>query len=341
MKDLYFEDFRPGDVSTFGSTLVERDAMVAFARAFDPQPFHLDEALARDTFVGRLIASGWYTAGLQMRMLCDAWMLRADALGSPGVDNLRWLKPVVAGDRLSVRQHILETKLSRSRPGMGLVLYRFDTLNGDGETVMEQTNWVMLAHRGADVSAHGAGARSAPPSRSAAVDGVEGAAGPLDPPSAWHFDDLVVGQHEDLGVQVVTAEEIIRFARDFDPQPFHVDAVAAEASAFGGLAASGWHTAALWMRSFVAHRAAIAARAAAAGVAAPRYGSSPGFKNLRWLRPVRPGDRIRFATNLVEKRLSASRPGWGITTSHNTGHDQNGDLVFAFDGSGFVAQAGA
>ena len=339
MKDLYFDDFRPGETSHFGDTLVDRDAMVDFARAYDPQPFHLDEALARDTFVGRLIASGWYTACLQMRMICDAWMLRAEALGSPGVDGLRWLRPVVAGDRLSVRQHIVETKLSRSRPDMGLVLFSLATLNAAGETVMEQTNWVMFARRGADVSAHGSGGGAIPSSSTRPGMAPAENPDPADRSGAWHFDDLVVGRTEDLGHQDVTRDEIIRFARAYDPQPFHIDEDAAKASAFGGLAASGWHSAALWMRSFVAHRVATVAQAAQAGMAPPRYGSSPGFKNLRWLKPVRPGDRIRFATTLTEKRLSASRPGWGITHSHNTGHNQDGDLVFAFEGSGFVAQA--
>jgi acyl dehydratase len=333
---LHYEDFKPGDVSVFGGVAVERDAMVDFARRFDPQPFHLDEGAARNTFVGRLIASGWYTAALQMRMICDAWMLDAAGLGSPGVDTLRWLRPVVAGDRLSVRQHIVETKLSRSRPGMGLVLFRFETVNGAGETVMEQTNWVMLAHRGADVGTHEGGA-AAP----AAPAAPESKPLPVDAPGAWHFDDLVIGREQDLGIQTLSADEITRFARDFDPQPFHLDEAAAKASAFGGLAASGWHTAALWMRSYAVFRAAIVDGAKAAGIAPPRYGSSPGFKNLRWLKPVRPGDSIRYATTLSDKRLSASRPGWGLTFSHNTGHNQHGELVFSFEGSSFVAQAGA
>src|ERR1700710_655685 len=123
MAELFFEDFRPGHEMRFGGVRVERDAMVAFARDFDPQPFHIDEAKAADTFVGHLIASGWYTTALQMRMVCDGWMLRAAGMGSPGVDEVRWLKPVVAGDQLSVRQTVLETKDSRSRPEMGLVRF--------------------------------------------------------------------------------------------------------------------------------------------------------------------------------------------------------------------------
>jgi acyl dehydratase len=88
MTDIFFEDLRPGDVTTFGDMPVSREAIVAFAREFDPQPFHVDEEAARDTFVGRLIASGWHTAALQMRMFYDAWLGRAASQGAPG--SRRW-----------------------------------------------------------------------------------------------------------------------------------------------------------------------------------------------------------------------------------------------------------
>jgi acyl dehydratase len=153
-----------------------------------------------------------------------------------------------------------------------------------------------------------------------------------------HFDALEIGHTEELGHHVFSPDEIVRFARAFDPQPFHVDEAAGRASPFGGLVASGWHTAAAWMKALVAHRAAAMAHAAETGIAPPRYGSSPGFKNLRWLKPVRAGDTIRYATTLTDKRVSASRPGWGLTFSRNTGHNQRGELVFSFDGCGFVAR---
>ena len=128
------------------------------------------------------------------------------------------------------------------------------------------------------------------------------------------------------------------FAREFDPQPFHVDPALAADGPFGGLAASGWHTASAWMSKLVAYRTAAFETARAAGRPTPRWGVSPGFRDLKWLRPVLAGDTIRYATETVEKRLSASRPGWGLVFSRNTGTNQRGELVFEFRGGGFMAQ---
>lgn len=334
MKDLYFEDFRPGDTGTFGALTLTREALVEFAREFDPQPFHVDEEQARQSFVGRLIASGWHTCALQMRILCDAWVLRSSSLGGPGVDEIKWLKPVLPGDTLSVRQTVLDTRPSRSRPEIGLVHLLLETLNATGETVMTQTMWIMFGRRDAE-SGQGPGAVQVRAGRHA--DPGLPPAGPEagTPPPVRSFDDLVVGQRDELGSYHFTADEIIRFAQAFDPQPFHVSAEAGRATHFGGLAASGWHTAARWMRSLVDYRRSMIVQAQAAGEPPPRFGSSPGFKNLRWLEPVRPGDVLSFATTLTSKRESASRPGWGLAFSHNTAHNQHGRLVYAFDGSGF------
>ena len=170
MAELYFEDFAPGAVRTFGDHPVERDAMVAFAEAYDAQPFHVDEAAAAASPVGRLIASGWYTACLQMRMVCDGTLLRAAGLGAPGIDELKWLRPVAAGDRLSVRETIVETRASASRPDRGLVRFRYETLNQSGEPVLQQTNWGFFLRRGAEREggAAPAPAPGAPPPRPAA-----------------------------------------------------------------------------------------------------------------------------------------------------------------------------
>jgi acyl dehydratase len=340
MPDLYFEDLRPGDVTTFGGVTVERDAMVAFAERYDPQPFHVDEEQARDTFVGQLIASGWYTTALVMRMACDAWVLRSSSRGAPGVEELRWLKPVLAGDRLSVRQSVLGAKTSRSRPEMGLAHLQWETLNGEGEVVMVQTNWTMLGRREPGAAAEGAKQAEAAGGGATAT----GATAQRERPDSaeagsarGYFDSLTIGATDDLGSHHFTAEDIIGFARNYDPQPFHIDEAAGRASPYGGLVASGWQTAACWMRGLVEHRKALVAEAKANGVPAPRFGPSPGFKKLRWLKPVRVGDTIRYSTTLTDKRRSGSRPGWGITFSTNEGHNQHGELVYSFEGSGFVA----
>lgn len=135
LRERYFEDYTPGHVATFGSRTVSAEEIIAFARDYDPQGFHLSEEGGRATPYGGLIASGWHTASLTMRMLADHAVSR-HGLGSPGLDALRWLKPVRPGDTLSVRPTVLETRRSASRPDRGIVRQRTEALNQAGEVVM-------------------------------------------------------------------------------------------------------------------------------------------------------------------------------------------------------------
>ncbi|WP_248448377.1 MaoC family dehydratase [Sinorhizobium meliloti] len=128
-----------------------------------------------------------------------------------------------------------------------------------------------------------------------------------------------------------TAEDIVRFARDFDPQPFHVDEEQARQSLFGGLCASGWHTSAGWMQCFLRFWKEEIRRLAAEGLHAPKLGPSPGFKELRWLKPVYAGDTITYAVTLLEARIVASRPGWRINTILCEGENQHGEPVIRFE----------
>ena len=332
MPEICFKDLAPGAVTTFGRHVVDRDAMVAFAREFDAQPFHVSEETARGTLAGGLIASGWYTCCLQMRMLCDAWLLRSSSLGGPGVDELKWLRPVAAGDVLSVRQTILEGRPSGSRPDMGLVRLQLETLNGDGETVMQQVHWGMFGRRGAAATRR----TMVPP---APVTGALGGAPAAAEPAYFRdFEEVGIGVVQHLGSHAFTTESIVAFARAFDPQPFHVDEAAGRAGPFGRLAASGWHTASAWMAALVRHRQGAARAAEAAGDPPPVFGVSPGFRALRWLRPVYPGDTLSFTAEAIDKRVSASRPGWGIVQSRNAAVNARGETVFEFIGSGFYAR---
>lgn len=330
MPDIHFEDLVPGTVTTYGAHMVDRDEMVAFAREFDAQPFHVSEAKAAGSAVGELIASGWYSCALQMRMLCDAWLNRSASRGGPGIDELRWLRPVRPGDVLGVRQTVLETRTSRSRPAMGFVRFRLEMLTASGEPVMSQVHTGMFGRRDAPASAP-------EPGFGAAQTGAPAMAAPPSPraePAARFFEDVAVGDVTPLGAYAFTTANVVAFARRYDPQPFHVDEAAAVASPFGRLAASGWHTAAAWMKCFVAHRTGVLERASADGVE-PRYGVSPGFRDLKWLKPVYPGDTIRFDTETVGRRASVSRPGWGLVFSRNSGWNAAGERVFEFTGSGF------
>jgi acyl dehydratase len=133
---LFFEDFRPGDVTETGSVTVTKEEILAFARQFDPQPFHVDEEAARRSPYGGLIASGWHTAALCMRLIVGLLGPGSGSLGSPGVDELRWLNPVRPGDELSVHVEVLEALPSRSKPDRGLVKLRYTMRNQSAEDVM-------------------------------------------------------------------------------------------------------------------------------------------------------------------------------------------------------------
>lgn len=141
-----------------------------------------------------------------------------------------------------------------------------------------------------------------------------------------YFEDLVVSGRASFGDYAVTREEVLDFARRYDPQPFHLDDDAAAATHFGRLAASGWHTAAMTMAMLVAQMG----RTAEASL------GSPGLDELKWLRPVYPGDRLRVETELLEKRLSASRPGLGLTKSRTTTFNQDGVAVMTFVANGMI-----
>lgn len=132
----YFEDFRVGEVIEGGARTISRDEIVAFAHEFDPQPFHTDEAAARQTMYGGLIASGWHSGSLMMRLFYESLIGDSASMGSPGIDELRWLKPVRPGDTLRLRTTVLEVIESRSKPDRGLVRTFCELLNQDSEVVM-------------------------------------------------------------------------------------------------------------------------------------------------------------------------------------------------------------
>lgn len=133
---LYWEDFEPGRTLPLGEKTVTREEIVAFAAEFDPQPFHLDEAAARETMLGGLAASGWHTCAMLMRMLCDGLLNRAHALGSPGLDEVKWMKPVRPGDMLRAQYTCLESRPSGSRPEVGICKFLYEVFNQEDELVM-------------------------------------------------------------------------------------------------------------------------------------------------------------------------------------------------------------
>jgi acyl dehydratase len=146
-KKYYWEDFAVGTVREFGGMKLEKADIVRFAKDWDPQPFHVDEEAAKQSPYGGLIASGWQTCAAAMRMCCDAYLLDAASLGSPGVESVRWVKPVRPGDTLKVRLEVLEARELKSKPGVGLVKNRWQLFNQNGEEVMQMEGYGMFLQR--------------------------------------------------------------------------------------------------------------------------------------------------------------------------------------------------
>ena len=149
---LSFEDFPPGRFGSFGPRHVSREDILAFAAEFDPQPMHLDEAAARKSMLKGLSASGWHLCSIMMRMMCDGFILRTASLGSPGVNEVRWLAPMRPGDDLMLEVDVIEARVSRSRPETGIVLFRSTARNAKGEVLCEMVSPMIVGRRGSGVA---------------------------------------------------------------------------------------------------------------------------------------------------------------------------------------------
>ena len=144
----YYEDIAVGDARSFGAYEVTREEVMEFAGKYDPQPFHLDDAAAAATHFGRLSASGWHTCSMTMAMMVENMKSeRSAGLGSPGVDQLRWIKPVYPGDTLRCETEIIEKRRSASRPEMGIFKSRIRTFNQHGDVVLEMVSNALIATR--------------------------------------------------------------------------------------------------------------------------------------------------------------------------------------------------
>jgi acyl dehydratase len=145
--DRWFSDYRTGAVYEYGYATLTEDELLEFARRFDPQPIHIDPAYAATGEFGGLIASGWHTAALMMRLLADHYLSKVASLASPGIDELRWPYPVRPGDRLRLRTTVVETRESRSKPDRGVVRTKGELLNQDDRVVLSMVAVNMVAKR--------------------------------------------------------------------------------------------------------------------------------------------------------------------------------------------------
>lgn len=147
MPDIYFEDFAAGQEYELGSRTLDRAAIIDFATEFDPQLIHVDEEAAKQSIYGGLIASGWQTCTLYMRLLCDGILLRVHSMGSPGIDELRWLGPVRPGDTLSAIMRIDGVRASKSKPDRGIIMTVGEVRNQNGDLVLSLKSALMVRRR--------------------------------------------------------------------------------------------------------------------------------------------------------------------------------------------------
>jgi len=147
MTKWYFEDFEVGKTYPVGSRTVNEDEIIAFATQFDPQPFHVDKDAAANSIFGGIIASGWHTCSMIMRVMVDGFLCDSSSMGSPGVDEIRWIKPVRGGDTLAITTTVLDVKPSGSRPDRGVVWTEWRATNQHGEVVATVKGMGMFGRR--------------------------------------------------------------------------------------------------------------------------------------------------------------------------------------------------
>ena len=144
---IWWEDFKVGDHAELGRHTFGEREIVAFGRQFDPQPFHIDPEKAAQGAFGGLIASGWHTCAVAMRLMCESTINQTASLGSPGIENIRWLKPVRPGDTLAYWRIVVESRASMTRKGVGLVKHRFEAVNQHGELVLTMEGWGLFGRK--------------------------------------------------------------------------------------------------------------------------------------------------------------------------------------------------
>lgn len=147
MPKFHFEDFRPGDVAIYGPRRVTRAEIVAFAAEFDPQPMHMDEAAASATLLGGLAASGWHSCAILMRMIADGFILDSTSMGGPGVEQVRWLKPLRPDTDVRVRATVLESRPSNSRAQTGFVKFHFELIDMNDVAIADMVPTIMFGRR--------------------------------------------------------------------------------------------------------------------------------------------------------------------------------------------------
>ena len=259
-----------------------------------------------------------------MRLVADGMLNRVASLGAPAVDEGRWMVPVRPGDVVSCRYTVLEKRDLRSRPDVGISKALVELINQKGETM---ANWRtnQLTRRRSPSAASAAPAAKREREANADLWEVGGSASLVRPD--LYFEDRQIGELTDFGSHTFARDEIVTFARAFDPQPFHLDEAAAKASLFGALCASGWHTVLFAVRGHIRSRLEGNRQARAQGIKLAAYGPSPGFRSLSWYKPVYVGDTLHYRGRLAAKIDLKSRAERGILATEVEAQNQRGESV--------------
>lgn len=322
----HFEAYEAGQVFDCGARVVSEAEAIAFASAYDPQPFHLDKAAAIATPLAGLALSGWQTAGVVMRQTVEHEIGRAASNGGPGVDKLVWRRPVRPDAPITVQMSVLRTRVSNSRPELGFVHFEA-TAAQDGREVCRAEFPAMVSREGR----HGAPKRIADrtqPDPSAPL----AEARPLDALDFTDAENAPLGVVFHLGETMFGEPDIMAFAREYDPQLVHLDPEAAARGVFGGLSASGWDVCARFMKCFVnaTQRAAAAADASKADAILRRFGPALGVEALKWRLPALVGDTFKyFAKPVAIEEMPRPQDDWVVLIVENGAVNQFGALVFS------------
>ncbi|WP_321800234.1 MaoC/PaaZ C-terminal domain-containing protein [Burkholderia sp. BCC1988] len=307
---------------------IELEDIVQFAREYDPQPMHVDPEAAKGSLVGGLIASGLHTSSLAARLIADSLPLGSTPVAIQNVDMVKWVRPVRAGDRLQLRQTILQSRKSQTS-NAEIVQYKFDVLNGQDEEVMNQTAWIAFGPRADDLQQYMERGGDALAGSREEADGSSQRDQGSRHLDRGYFDEVVVGESAILGHHQFSAEEIERFTRTYDSLSCHWQHDESLLSQHSdSRIAPGWLVTSVWMKLYVTERNKTVHATASECGHKPRYGLSPGIWDMKWLAPVYAGDVLTYSARVSKTRLVNSKPGWGLVFYENDAVNQRGERVF-------------
>jgi acyl dehydratase len=317
---LHHEDLEIANAISCGRREITGAEILAFAHAYGEAPADAPRGVP----VGALSASPIHVCAIMMRMVCDGILNRAASLGSPGVDRVRWLRPVHAGEVVETRYTPLAKRVLASRPDVGLTKVLVELLEAGGEPLATwDTNQLTRVRWPQARPPRPPGER-----RSAVVNLWDGHADTRSIATGeGFFEDYAIGTTLDLGRAHFAAAEMKAFAREFDPQPFHLDEAAARASLFGALSATGWLTLAHLARRVARRREGEREAARRRGLTPARCGPPPGLEDLRWPVPVLVGDTVEFRCRLAQKVCLPAPAAQGLLVWHVEGRKQTGQSV--------------